>query len=419
LVYNKIIKGNIGKILPYYILRQKTIEKMNKKVCIIYLSYLKWDIRIRKQIVTLKKEGYDIAKVGIIDSVSVIEGVDSLPLSFSWSRMLSLLEMVCKGLQLVVGRIFECVYERIYRNKYFEQIFQVLSDKKFDLYIANDLNSLPPAIELKKKNGGKVLFDAHEYSPLQFANRWYWNFLIFPYRDYLCKKYLPQADYMITVCDSLADKYHKEYGVKSEVIRNIPFYCRVDFKKTNPSGIRMVHHGVTSSARRLENMIYLMRFLDSKFTLDFMLLNVDKSYIKKLKGLAKNVAPDRIRFKDTVPPHDIIKTLKNYDIGIYLLGAYNFNLKYALPNKFFEFMMAGLCVVAGTSPEMGKIINQYNFGIFVDKIDYRETAKVINQLSKEEIDQMKMNSLSAAKELNGELEMKKFSEIVTNLLEKK
>lgn len=56
--------------------------------------------------------------------------------------------------------MFEKVYWNIYK---FENLLNELSNKKFDLIIANDVESLPLTLEIA--NGARVLLDAHEYTP--------------------------------------------------------------------------------------------------------------------------------------------------------------------------------------------------------------------------------------------------------------
>ena len=97
----------------------------------------------------------------------------------------------------------------------------------------------------------------------------------------------------------------------------------------------------------------------------------------------------------------------------------NFNLNSVLPNKFFEFIMAGLCVFSTGYEEVGDIIKQYKCGIYFDDANLRQNVIRLNQLSSEEIDQIKMNSLKTAKELNGENEMKKFEEMLGESLNSK
>jgi hypothetical protein len=93
----------------------------------------------------------------------------------------------------------------------FDQSLAKLNSRDFDIFISNDLDTLPLAINLAKRCNAKVFFDAHEYAPLEFDNRWSWKYLHQPFREYLCRQYLKGADVMTTVCDGIAQKYQNEY----------------------------------------------------------------------------------------------------------------------------------------------------------------------------------------------------------------
>ncbi|MCD6577568.1 MAG: hypothetical protein J7K66_06105, partial [Anaerolineaceae bacterium] len=105
-----------------------------------------------------------------------------------------------------------------------------------------------------------------------------------------------------------------------------------------------------------------------------------------------------------------------YDIGIHNLNTKNLNHLNALPNKFFDFMMAGLAVAINPLPIMKKLIDEYQLGIILDGRSPHEWANKINSLSIEQIDQFKINSLKAAKMLNAGVEMNKLYKIYESLL---
>ena len=53
------------------------------------------------------------------------------------------------------------------------QVTKMLSARSFDLIIANDIESLPLAFEIDPQ--ARVLFDAHEYAPRHFEDKWRYN----------------------------------------------------------------------------------------------------------------------------------------------------------------------------------------------------------------------------------------------------
>ena len=56
---------------------------------------------------------------------------------------------------------------------------------------------------------------------------------------------------------------------------------------------------------------------------------------------------DNINLVDAVPMENIVTTLNNYDIGLYILEPTKFNTKNAIPNKLYDFVQAKLAIAIG------------------------------------------------------------------------
>ena len=104
-------------------------------------------------------------------------------------------------------------------------------------------------------------------------------------------------------------------------------------------------------------------------------------------------------------------------MGLYVLPPLNFNYSAASPNKFFDFVAAGLAVCIGPSPEMARLVRQFDFGVVAYSFDPRDMATLLNELNPAEIDRMKHNALTASDHLNADVEMAKLLEIYGQLTE--
>jgi len=104
-------------------------------------------------------------------------------------------------------------------------------------------------------------------------------------------------------------------------------------------------------------------------------------------------------------------------LGFPFLKAPNKNIQNALPNKFFDFIMAGLGIIVPGLPAMGGIVSQNKNGVVMDTQSIHEIAGKLNSLTLAEINQFKRNSLRLAKEFNAEKEMRKLQRIYRELLE--
>ncbi|OKH13844.1 hypothetical protein NIES208_14550 [[Limnothrix rosea] IAM M-220] len=344
-------------------------------------------------------------------------------LAFTKSPIRNIKSIILEQKKNILQKIFFLLsllvhhYEEFYWSQsIIQESIRKLENCDFDIFVANDLDTLPLAIYFAGKYKSKVFFDAHEYAPLEFDNRWYWKYLHQPFREHLCRQYLKQVNVMTTVCNGIAEKYKEEYQLHPYVILNSPEYQEIKYQPiSSQNNIRLIHHGNASPDRNLEKMVEIMPDLETRFELHFMLLGNPK-YIQKLKILSNKIAPNRVFFHAPVQTTMICRTLSRYDLGVYLLEPLGFNYTYAMPNKLFDFIMAGLCVAIAPSLEMKKIVEDYQCGVVAKDFSPQSLAKVINALSIEEINAKKRASLEAAKVLNAEIEGQKIQKILKDLL---
>jgi hypothetical protein len=273
---------------------------------------------------------------------------------------------------------------------------------------------------LKKKNNwkAKIYFDAHEYSIYEHKKSFKWYFFMQPIIKYAFKKYKKDINIMTTVCEGLARKYEHFLRFPKgfiKVITNAPEY-RENLKPSNikDNKIRLIHHGGAWKVRKIEIMIEIMNYLDpEKYELTFMLVQDNPEYYEYL--IKKAQPYKNIYFIDPVPFNEIAKTINDYDIGIFLLLPEIISYKYALPNKFFEFIQARLAIAIGPSIEMVKIVERYNLGIYSKEFTPISLAEAIKKLTPEKIMEYKNNSDKYAKELSAEENIKKIKEIISEL----
>jgi hypothetical protein len=384
--------------------------KAKRKVCIISFSDLGSDPRVCRQIFALK-DRYDVTALGL--KRSEIKGINE----FLIPDLKTFFGRVGSRLMFFFARLFKCLYKVYLKKKYpIKEVNNVLKNHRFDLVVANDLNSLVITHSINQLKEAKTLLDAHEYEPRRIENQWFRRLFVNPYKDFLCKNYLPSVAAMTTVSSGIAEEFNKVYGVKPVVIMNTPKYEEINFKDINPDDIRIIFHGVAQPSRNIESMIYIMKFLEERFNLTLMLVVRDQRYFKYLKKLRDKVCPKNVSFREPVPFDNIVRTISQYDIGFIIYRPTSFNIKYSLPNKLFESIMAGLCIISGPLFDIKKVIEEYNCGFVTDSFKIENIAKMINSLTLKDIMEKKEASLKAAKVLNAEREMKKFKEIVKNLI---
>jgi len=372
------------------------------KILILVYSEIQRDARVLRQIDWLKKE-HQITLFAFgkyhDDDVEYFPLKSSFPF---YKKMLGALLLKCK--------LFNNYYWLIPTN---QQAYKILSKWKsgFDLIICNDIFPLPLAVKIKRN--AKLIFDAHEYYPLENDADTKWMYFFYSYMDYLCKNYAPQADIMFTVGYRIAEEFVKRYNLNPLILMNLPQYVELKAKLHNATHIRLVHHGAALKGRNLELMIEIVNALDERFSLDLYLLSDNEKYINKLK--AAIAVKDRIRILEPLDVKNVIAVLNQYDAGIYLLNSKSFNNVNCLPNKFFDYIQARIALIIGPSPEMKTIVEKYNCGFVTRDFIVSNIVQEISQITKEQINLYKNNCETLAKELNSDLSKKVFLDSIAEL----
>jgi glycosyltransferase involved in cell wall biosynthesis len=379
-----------------------------KKALILVLSNLRHDARVRRQLNALK----DNYKTTIV----CFEG-DASPdyeLIAIQPTKLTLLRKSIASVFLLLK--FHSIAYKILHNYSF--VAQRLADRRYDVVIANDVETLPLAFEFK--GSPKVIFDAHEYAPRHFEDKKIWRLFFQDFNTWLCKKYIPLTAAMTTVGKGLAEEYKKHFHVSPVVITNANNYVNLSPSPMVDNKIRLVHHGIATPSRKLELMIEMMNLLDERFTLDLILMvpgfasKKTRQYIDDLRRMAQT--DPRINIIPPVSSSEVVATVHKYDIGVFLIPPINFNYRNTLPNKLFDFIQARLGVAIGPTPEMAQIVTQYNTGVVSKDFTPQSLALELNKLTKSDIENYKRNSGTAAGELNAEANAKKMNEIVAAVL---
>lgn len=378
---------------------------MNNILILANTNLLK-DGRIRRHIFALKDE-YKLLVTGI-KNPNISGEIEFIDCS---KEPITNLELDNRR-KLLRKRIFNKEYEKVYWGEtYIQKLYDKLTEKDIDIILANDISMVPLAVKLAREKSIKVIADMHEYAPKEFEDIESWKLLFEDYIYYLCNKYLPKCDEIITVATGIAKEYYKEFHINMHVLTNAPEYKELSIKPTDINSVKMVYHGAANSSRNLENLLEVMKNLDERFSLDLYLVeDYDGIYFKNLVEKI-NFAP-RCNLKKSVVPERIVDMLHEYDIGIFLLKPVNLNYKYALPNKFFEFIQSRLAVAIGPSEEMKYYVDKFNCGVVSEDFNPKTLAKKLNSLTNNDIDTFKTNSEKIAKMENAE----KNKEILLNLI---
>jgi hypothetical protein len=104
-------------------------------------------------------------------------------------------------------------------------------------------------------------------------------------------------------------------------------------------------------------------------------------------------------------------------VGLYILDNTIVNNRYALPNKFFEFVQARLAIAIGDSYEMKQYVKRYDLGVAADENTPEALAEKFIKLTKEDIMWYKQNAHKHAMELSAEPNKVELRNIISEINE--
>lgn len=300
---------------------------------------------------------------------------------------------------LIVLRLYDAVLKL--EDRFTQGAMMPLVKDGIDAIVVHDLVLLPRAFSVARTGKTKVLFDAREYYPREFESEAWWRWFVRPFNRFLCERYLRRCDRIITVSQGIADEYRKEYGVHADVVMSFTSYADLQPQPPQTDAVRIIYHGQASPDRQIDRMVRMMDHLDERFSLDLMLVSpsrAHRSYFRTIEQMAQG--KPRVRIIPPIPMKNIVESTNKYDVGLFICPPTTFNLKFALPNKFFEFIQARLVVAIGPSVEMQRIVGEYDCGVVAESFEPRALADVLGKLDGAEIARYKNNSHRAAQDLN-------------------
>ena len=214
---------------------------------------------------------------------------------------------------------------------------------------------------------------------------------------------VPQFRLGYTVSDSIATEFHQRYGVNYKTIRNLP---RLLPLRENISKEKFIlYQGAVNEARAFEYLVPAMKFVNYR-----LIICGDGNFMPQLKELIKhNGLEEKIELKGMLSPAQLLEFSQHAYIGVAIAEKEGLNQYLALPNKFFDYIHAGLPQVTMDYPEYQKINSKYEIALLIDNTEPKTIALALNKLMNDDVlhSRLRENCLRARQELNWKQEEEK------------
>lgn len=346
-----------------------------KRVIVSVINDLVTDQRVNKSCLTLQKAGFEVLLVGRRQRKS--PPMDDRP--YKSHRMKLLFEK---------GPMFYATFNI--------RLFIFLLIHRCDCLLSNDLDTLLPNFWISKLKRIPLIYDSHEYftEVPELVSRPKVQRVWKRIEEYVVPK-LPE---MITVNQSIADLFHEKYGIKVHIIRNIPMRKMLPAPASrqevglDPNKHILVLQGSGINIHRgSEELLDAMQYLD-----DCQLVIVGGGDVLPIlkEKVAANHWDDRVKFFPRMPYQQMMAITQLAELGFTLDKDTNLNYRFSLPNKLFDYIQAGVPIIASHLTEIERIITDYNIGTFIDNHEPKTIAATIqNALNDEKILSLWKNNL--------------------------
>jgi glycosyltransferase involved in cell wall biosynthesis len=285
------------------------------------------------------------------------------------------------------------------------------------LVIAHDPPTCPAAQALADWARAPWMIDAHEYGRGQYAHRPEWmangRWLAAALQD----RYFKATGAVTTVCDGIARLLDAEQLMRrpATVIRSVPFAQPQPFRPCGEK-ITVLYHGIVSDDRGLEEAVRSLPMWRPEFSL-LIRGGGDAQFAGRLRRVAQDFGvADRLEIEPPVPFDQIVPAANRADIGYFVQGDFSPQKRFTLPNKFFEYVMAGLCLCVADLPEMSALVHRHGMGVLVADTNPVTIAAAINALTRPQIDAAKQAAILASVELTWEREQERLLALTDTLL---
>jgi glycosyltransferase involved in cell wall biosynthesis len=388
-----------------------------RTICILALSLIADDPRARRQAEAFHRAGWKVVAVGLPGAKSpppewpILTRHDppTVPARSIIERLpRQLLHALQYRLRLLAVRVRPEVAQQIYWSwsQNVLDIYECARRVNAAVWLANDWNMLPIAARLARENGGVYSYDTHELAIEEYAENPKWRLFQRSMVSAIERRFIGDAVVISAVSSGIAERLDKFYQLSRPTltIRNTPSFEEIPFRPTRRDRIQLLYHGIVVPNRGIEAAIDSVPLWRPEFTLTIRGPE-NPAFSPALRERIANLGlGHRVRLVPPVPMTALVREAAAFDVGISFLPGNSRNNEFALPNKFFEYVMAGLALCASDRPEMARLIQQYDLGVTIAAVEPKAIAVAINALDPDRIDRFKRNALAAARELCWERE---------------
>lgn len=300
---------------------------------------------------------------------------------------------------------------------YYYEVLRYIKGRDLQFINVHSLSVFALGYILKLTHGAKLIYDTHELETETSGSK--------GLRKKLSKLVewllIGKADHIFVVSDNIADWYRDTYKIaRPTVVFNAPPQQFVEKSSyfRDKYGLRddqiiILYQGALAEVRGVDLLLEVFRRrIDDKVVIVFMGYGTLE---KKIQDASKSY--NTIFFHEAVSPALLLHYTASADSGIHVIKNTCLNHNYCMPNKLFQYAMAGLPVIVSNMKEMRDFVLANKIGVVVEEDTVDSVDKAIEKLLVMDLAALKENAIMAAFENSWEHQEQKMRVVYQKLLE--
>jgi len=349
------------------------------KIIFTVTNDLSYDQRMHRIAGSLAESGYGVLLVGrkLKDSVPLVSQ------SFEQKRL-------------------RCFFSEgfLFYAEYNLRLIFFLLFQKAEIICAIDLDTILPVYFITAIKRQKRVYDAHELFTEQkeIISRQSIHTIWLTIERFAVPKFTKGY----TVNHFIAGEFLKRYGVKYEVVRNLPRLLQQAEHSLEMKEKWFIYQGAVNEGRCFETLIPAIQEVNAK-----LVICGKGNFFEQAKELIKqNKLETKVELRGYVSPSELVQLTPHAYLGITLFEPEGMNQYHSLSNRFFDYIMAGIPQLCVNYPEYAAINNQYNIAYLVNDTQTDTITLALNNLLANDVlyQQLKANCMKARTILNWEQE---------------
>ncbi len=262
-------------------------------------------------------------------------------------------------------------------RKMLRRLFSLMREFHLDLLHIHDPKLLPLGATVKMLTGCLLVFDDHENHPLEIlANRHISPlqrrlkaFIARRVENFLVRFF---CDGVVAATDDIASSLG--FHPLTACVRNHPRLDMFTPVERYDEVSTIVYVGGLTEARGIKELMEATKRVEG-----IRLLLYGGIQDENIREAVESADGDKISFEGPLPYDHLPGALRKGEIGAVLYHPVRQHIR-ALPNKMFEYMAAGLCVLASDFPLWRRLVEENGCGVCVDPTSPEAIAEALEYL---------------------------------------